>query len=776
MNCLHNDSLRVFTKKDGLSGNRIQYVTQDQSGRMWIATTFGLNLLTNDYRFRIFLEEDGLSANNFNTGSGCILPNGNILIASVNGLTHFVPRDIQRNLNKANVILTNIWVNGELKVPSSDLTSDEHISRLEELRLEYDQRFFSLEFSALNYYLPQKNEYAYKLEGFNETWIKAGHDRKVTYTNLSPGDYTFKVKASNNDGIWNEEFTELKIVILPPWWDTWWANLIFVLILLSVVFFFRSYVARGERFKLELKNKELETKQKEELENMKAQFFTNISHELRTPLSLIVAPISSLIKKDDQLNTSERTNIYSTIKKNCDRLLTLVDQLLYFRKLQSGKLKPMVGEVKVEKFVKEVVHKFQHSEEKRDVVIDVDCCSSNTTLWVDINMFENIFYNLISNAIKNVDKSKVRIELACEEEKDSILIWIKDNGVGISENDQKKIFDRFYQVENHGIGTGIGLSFVKEIIDLHKAEIWIESKLGEGACFKMRFKKGNAHFPMSELVSTISTKQVDNLLTQVHEDSVIADVVKKQAKLLIVEDSLELCEYLKGEFKTDYKIKIANNGKEGLKITESFYPDVILSDVMMPEMDGLEFCKCVKTKIATSHIPVVLLTAKSTDEELYEGIESGADAYVTKPFNIDVLKLRIRKLIETRNQIKKRFSNAIGNDEFIVDISASDKRLLKKLDDHITNNILNTDLSIERISEEIGISRSHFHKKMKALTGCSPSEYVRNYRLKKSIELLKQNKYSIEEISYSVGFSSPSYFSRSFTKFYGKSPKKYLEQ
>jgi len=775
LNCLQGDSLKVFTKRNGLSGNRIQYIVQDYEGRLWIATTFGLNLLTEDYRFRVFLEEDGLSANNFNTGAGTILPNGNILIAGVNGITRFTPRDIQRNLNKADVILTNLWVNGELLKSDHQLTKNKHISRVKELQLKYDQRFFSLEFAALNYYLPQKNEYAYKLDGFNEEWINAGHDKKATYTNLSPGDYIFKVKASNNDGIWNEKYLELKIVILPPWWDTWWANLIFVSILLGVVFFFRSYVVRGERFKIELESKELENRQKEELEKMKAQFFTNISHELRTPLSLIVAPMSSLIKKDDQLNSKERTAIYSTIKKNCDRLLSLVDQLLYFRKLESGKLKPKASEILIESFVNEIVYKFQHTKEKDDINFNVRLHCKESKVWADIMMLENIFYNLISNAIKYAGKSKVEIEIGCKEENSGILIWVKDNGVGISKSDQKKIFDRFYQVKNQGVGTGIGLSFVKEIIELHKADIWVESELDKGASFIMRFKKDNSHFSKNDLITPLDSNS-KRLTPNNSEDKLVVENVESGVKLLIVEDSLELCEYLESEFNAEYKIKIANNGKEGIKLTESFFPDIIISDVMMPEMNGVEFCRKVKSKLATSHIPVVLLTAKSTDDELYEGLESGADAYVTKPFNIDVLKLRIKKLIETRNQLKKRFTNALSNDNYKVEISGSDKRLLKKLDDYIAKNILNTELSIEGISEEIGISRSHFHKKMKALTGCSPSEYVRNYRLKKSLDLLKQNKYSIEEVSFSVGFSSPSYFSRSFTKFYGKSPKKYLEQ
>ncbi|TKG91946.1 hybrid sensor histidine kinase/response regulator [Puteibacter caeruleilacunae] len=773
LNHFDNGEQNVYTRLNGLSGNRIQSLLRDMAGRIWVATSYGLNLIEDNEVVRIFLKEDGLSDNIFNSNGGIIFPDGSIALNTIQGLTYFNPGQIQRNIREPEIIFTSLWINGSL-ISAKQSNIKEHISVLKELELDYSQRSFSLEYAALNFYLPQKNQYMYKLEGFDEDWIVGGNERKATYTNLEPGEYVFKVKASNNDGVWNEDGISLPVVVMPPWWDTWWANLIYLALLIGVILVFREYTVKGERLKNAIRNKELEAERKEEIERIKAQFFTNISHDLRTPLSLIVAPVSSLIKKDEQLKKEERLAIYETIKNNCDRLLTLVNQLLDYRKLESGKLKLRISEIAIDKLIYKVVTRFKNQEETKKTKFSFEFPGDEVMVWADRRMMENIFSNLISNAIKYGDKKETRIEVGCKQLDDGIKCWVKDNGVGIAQEEQSKIFDRFYQSVNHGVGSGIGLAFVKELVNLHHGEISVVSELNEGATFEVVLKLGADHFTEDLLIKEDErVEEEKNIDTQMDHESDVKDKLK-QTKLLIVEDSLELSNYLKNEFADTFKVKTAVNGKEGLKLVETFYPDIIISDVMMPEMDGNELCKKVKTKLTTSHIPIILLTAKGADEHQMEGFESGADAYITKPFNIDVVRVRVDNLLQSRAMLRKRFSEAKRVDPEKITVSESDKKLLQKLNKHIETNIRNSELSIEGIAEEVGISRGYFHKKMKALTGASPSEYIRNYRLKKAAELLAEKKYSIEEISFEVGFSSPSYFSRSFTKFYGVAPKKYV--
>lgn len=768
-----NDEIKYFSQSSGLSGNRIQSVIEDYYGNIWIATTYGLNLLQENNTFRTFLESDGLSSNIFNSNSGLAFADGSLAFNTFNGLTSFLPTELYKDFTEPQIVFSDLWINGK-QIKSGEGEDDRHhISVTDQLNLKYGERSFGLGFSALGYLHSEKNQYLYKLDGFDDEWILAGNERRATYTNLEQGDYIFRVKAANGDGVWNEEGISLKISVLPPWWNTMLAKFIYLVLLIGLILFFRNYVVQGERFKIEIEKKELEAKRIEELAQFKNQFFTNISHELRTPLSLIIAPVSSLLKKEKELESEQRVGYYRTIKKNSNRLLNLVNQLLDFRKLETGNWKPRISKIQLNEFLAELVDKFKNSDEAGHIQFQLNCGGEPIELFADWQMLENIFYNLVSNSIKHSRRNEIIINVGCKSVDSKLLLWVEDNGIGISAEEQEHIFDRFYQSKDHGIGSGIGLSFVKELVELHKAKIQVKSELEKGTKVELLFEKGFVHYPEEYLVEESKTEKVEELAEAVTPEPEVSGS-KTLPKLLIVEDSAELSAYLKTEFVSEFRVKTAANGKEGLKIVEQFVPDIIVSDVMMPEMDGIEFCNKIKNKLTTSHIPVILLTAKSSHESQLEGYESGADAYVLKPFNISVLRKQVSGVLEIREQLKKRFAQAPMTNPKKMDISELDKRLLNKLNKYIDANLQNSELSIEGISKEIGISRSYFHKKLKALTGASASEYVRNYRLKRAAKLLEENKYSIEEVSYEVGFSSPSYFSRSFTKLYGVSPKNYL--
>ncbi|MCG8581380.1 MAG: response regulator [Bacteroidales bacterium] len=775
LNYWRDDRLRVFSQHNGLSANRVQGITEDNAGRLWVASTYGLNMAIDSNRFRTFLVEDGLSSNNINTEGVINLPDNRILLLTLNGITLFNPNQIKTNTLEPEIVFSDLWVNGELKKQKSVHKGFKHVSNLNELEFKYEERFFSIGFSALNYNWPGKNKYSYKLEGYNDNWIDAGNIGRATYTNLTPGEYKFKVKASNNDGLWSGEAKELSIIVHRPWWDTWWANAIYFSALVGLIYFFRAYVVKGEIYKHTIRTKELEVKRKEDLEKLKDQFFTNVSHDIRTPLSLILAPIGSLMTNDEKLSTGERITMYQTIKKNCDSLLRLVNQLLDYRKLELGILKLRVQEIELQELFEGMVRRFTTStygNQNYKIQLKLE---ANTRLWGDYIMIENIFYNLISNAIKHANKPDLAIELGCRQVKDKAILWVKDNGQGINESTLKRVFERFYQGNQQGTGNGIGLAYVKELVNLHKATIHVESDPEWGTCFEMEWLLGNDHFdrsllknlnePLDEMDSSVNVPVIDD--NQVNVDIHLP-------KLLIAEDNDDLRQFLYNEFKSSYRVKVAADGSEAIKLVEPFFPDLIISDVMMPEMDGNQLCQKIKTKLVTSHIPVILLTAKTTDENQLEGIDSGADAYITKPFNIDLLKRRVTKTIELRQQLRKRFSQLPETSPQELEMSETDKKLLTKLNDFIEKNIQVSDLSIESTAEKLGLSRGHLHKKMKALTGVSPSEYIRNIRLKKAAELLRLRKYTIEEITYEVGFSSPSYFSRSFNHFYGMSPSKYI--
>ena len=664
-----------YNTQNGLSLNNVNKILESLEGNLWLSGNSGLSKL--DIKtgvFTNFTSSDGLLSNDFGINSGYRDQHGVLYFGNYKGIDYFHPKDIVTNTELPSVYLRGFKLfNKEVSPGEMDAPFTKVISQVDSIALSHDQSVFTIEYSTINYTRPEKNQYAYYLEGLENSWNYVGNDRSATYTNLDYGNYLFKLKAANNDGVWNETPLELKITILPPWWKTGFAFFGYFL------FFSLGLYLLNLRFKNKIKEKQLlhyERKsraQKEKLNERKLQFFTNISHEFRTPLTLIKNPLSSIISDPKlKLPVSVREK-HQIIYKNADRLTRLIDELMDFRKLELNKVRIKAAKIDVVGFVKDIGTYFTEEASSKKLDFKMKCDLDELYVWLDPSMFEKIIFNLLSNAFKvTPDHGKITINISLNkhrvlpllEDKNSngsFEISISDTGPGLKEKQVKKIFERFYQVDNlnkwyYG-GTGIGLEVVRSFVALHKGTIDINSTVGKGTTFIGNFPLGKAHFKKEEIY-VLDTKQrpykKERMVLPVLENTNLDEPDVKNTisqTLLIVEDNTALRKYLKKELKILYKILTASNGKEGLEIAKSKLPDIIITDIIMPEMDGIEFCRKVKNNIATSHIPILMLTAKTMAKDWVEGIDSGADAYLNKPFDMPVLKSRLSQLLNSRKAL-----------------------------------------------------------------------------------------------------------------------------
>ena len=658
------------------------------------------------------------------------------------------------------------------------------------LQLNHDQSLFTIDYFGLSFTRAKNLEYAYYLEGFEPSWNYVGKTRNATYTNIPPGSYIFKVKAANSDGIWSNSHTSLEIEILPPWWKTNLASLLFLVIFLSTIYNIYRFVKIRVKERLEIKREREERKQLEGLNAKKIQFFTNISHEFRTPLTLILNPLEDIISNDNlnlPENIKEKHNI---IYKNSKRLKRLINELMDFRKLQFDKMEVNVSKFNLIPFIEEVASHFEEEATQRNIDLTLENKINQLNIWADPSMLEKIVFNLLSNAFKATkEHGKVTLKVHETENEmyfplikdkkliEGICISISDSGIGINSKDLDKIFSRFYQVKEldkqyYG-GTGIGLEVVKSFVDLHKGKIDVKSQNSIGTQFKIYFPKGNEHFnknpPTQKLnLNHSNFEQINDGIDQID----LKDSKKRETKktILIVEDNLELKNYLKNELTETYKIKTAENGQEGLEKALKFMPDIIVTDIMMPIMDGFEFCIKVKNDIKTSHIPLLMMTAKGMQIDKIKGIDSGADAYITKPFNMGVMKSHIKQLITSRQILFEKYFNGIQNED-LSNTTSLDKEFITNVLEYIHKNIGDSSLGVEHIAEELFLSRSKLYRKIKALTGDTATEFIRKIKLEKAKELLEKTDMTVSEICYKVGFSSPSYFTKCFKNHFGIIPK-----
>ncbi len=802
-----------ITVNDGLPNNNIQGILQDKYENFWLSTNNGLSKIKtfNDstiekknLNLTNYDESDGIQGNEFLPGSYHYdLKSGEILFGGNNGFTAFYPENINNNPFKPKVVFTDFYIfNKKINYKDNNSVLKNHINYSDKIFLNYKDRIFSIEFTALNFINSKKNKYKYKLEGFNNNWINNGNEKKVTFTNLDPGDYVFRVKASNNDGIWSNHEASIAISIEPPFWRTWWAYMSYILFILIILYILRKDITEREKLNKVVEIEKIEIEKMQEMDQLKSKFFMNISHELRTPLNLIINPLHKILTKHkiDQ----ELENELKIIKRNANRLLTLLNQILDFRKLELGRLKLEVENKDIVGFVKNITLSFENRAKNHDIDYAFHSDAGYLSIWFDKDKLEKIIYNLLSNAFKFTPEHgqvSVQVDLSNDDYDNSwyfpqenargliadtetfCKIIIKDSGAGIAENKIQYIFNRFFQAGTNSNqltgGTGIGLSLVKELADLHRIIIIVKSTLNKGTEFHLLLPLGKSYYNPDE----ISIRENNNEVQAIMEDREEEDFTgytgpseKSALKVLIIDDDDETCLYLRNELKNSYQVYTACNGTEGFKQALKIKPDIILSDIMMPGIDGILLCDKFKTDLNTSHIPIILVTAKNDETSTIEGLRSGADDYISKPFNIEILKARVKGLIDNRKKLQKLFSKDFDFTAEDITCNPADNDFLKRAIEITKDKIMDNEFSSTEFASIIGVSRSLLFVKIKVLTGMTVNEFIKNIRLKKAAELLLENKYTISEIVFETGFNNRSYFTRCFKEQFGMSPSEFKLQ
>lgn len=792
------DSFSLYTDKAGLSSEFIKGIAEDDQGIFWIATSNGITQFHPEtFAFKKYNTADGLQGLEFEANAYLKTKDGQLFFGGVNGFNTFYPENIRTNTFIPPVYMTDFQIfNKPIIAGEKDSPLKSDISFTDKIKLSYKQSTFSFGFAALNYTALENNQYAYKLEGWDNDWIYAGNERKASYTNLSPAKYTFRVKASNNDGVWNEQGPSLSITITPPFWATWWFRALMVVTILSGVIVFY-------RFKRRLELRKLEERKREEMHQVQLQFFTNISHEFRTPLSLILGPVEKLQKEDPQ---SPNNHFYKVIYRNAHRLMNLINELMDFRKSEAGVLKLHVMPGSVTPFLNEIYEEFGELATQKNMKFNVKTPEENKEIWFDRQVLEKIAINLISNSFKyTADGGTITVEvleslenfkpsfsneLVLKNEytgKEYIYLRVADNGIGISKDSIAHLFERYYKITESHLGSGIGLAFVKSLTLLHKGHIYVYSERNKGTeiiigipvskdDYDKQERWVHNHKETGARLESIHSKYEHDLSFPDESGPVSEDVsAPNTPHILIVDDNEELRNFLKESLSPQYHITEAMDGRSGLFIAKEEFPDLIISDVMMPGMDGIEFCRLIKEDIETSHIPFLMLTAKDALESRLEGVESGADFYFAKPLSIQLLTLTIRNIFNQKQKLKERyFKDHYAEAKELVH-TKKDKEFLEQLISIIESHLTNPEMDIDLICMQMGMSRTRLYQKIKNITGQSTGEFIRTIRFKKAAQLMTHQDISLTEVMYSVGIQTQSYFTKAFKKEFGKTPSQFLK-
>ena len=754
--------------------------------QLWLSTNEGIVCyIPTSKQIIYFIANNDLGGANFIRSSYYISPEGEIFFGSGDGCYAFFPKKLKLKEYSPKVYITDLEIFNEPvlvdKLYKGRLILEKALEYTKEITLKYSENSFTLRFSSPAILYPSSVYYMCYMEGVDKQWVSYPYTQQsVTYANLSPGTYTFHVYASNIPGVQGDNITTLLIEVLPPIWLTWWAKLGYVLLSIFILraIMWISYVRMRDRN--ELKMERLRAKEQEELSRNKMQFFTNISHEFRTPLTLIVGPLQEMYQSELD---KERSHITKMMLRNANRLLRLINQILDLRKAENNKIEIEARPINLILFVQDFIGIFSDMVHRKDISLSLDYNSKDITIWYDPDQLEKCLYNLLSNALKYTDDGgKIHISILRQLD-NSVLLNIQDNGLGISKNEQPYLFDRFYQGESSkGSGTGIGLHLVKTIVELHHGNISVESEKGVGSCFTIHIIGGREHLnPADCKEQPWIPLDTDNELKRrndISEKNILIDSNQDEENkplILLVEDEVDMRMYIRHELVDLYRIEEAHNGREALNRLETLQPDLIISDIMMPEMDGVEFIKIVKTNIETCHIPVILLTANGEVEHQLEGLETGADSYIIKPFHTDYIRVRIRKLLEMRKKMRERIVRMLDLEAKDVDVTNIDEILLQNSISFIRSNISEPELSVEEMAKSLNMSRTNLHRKIKMLTGQSPVELIKTIRMKQAAYFLKKGSQTISEVAYEVGYNSLSYFSSSFTSYWGVSPSMYIK-
>jgi signal transduction histidine kinase/ligand-binding sensor domain-containing protein/CheY-like chemotaxis protein len=785
----YSDEFKTFQKKDGLPSNTIKSIVMDSIGNMWFGGNIGLSRLeTLTNSITNYDISDGLSSNNIYNNS-IVTSSGKLFFASNNGFNTFYPNDIQTKSEKPIVYLTDLRINNKsVGIDTINSPLNKHISLATHINLKYDQRSFALDFVGVKFGQTPNYNYCYKLEGFDEDWNCIGSRHNATYTNIEPGSYSFLLKASNRDGEWSD-IKRLDITISQVWWKTWWAKLISATFIVAITVFLTRVRLERIRMKNMLAMERLAREREQALSESKTQFFTNISHEFRTPLSLISMPLESLVaEKNLPANVKERIG---SIQASSTKMLRLINELMDFNKLESDKLKLQVQNGELVNFITNIANTFHIVSKKRSIHLGIHSMVGSLNGWFDHDKLDKIVVNILSNAFKFTSaEGKINIIINCREgivgdtnlKSRFLELSIVDNGIGISENELPFIFDKFYQAKSSptiaNSGTGIGLSLTKGLVELHHGYIKVESKPNQETVFVIMIPiDKDIYFDedFDEVPVCVDPIQESVNHFELEYDYESEDINDKP-RILIVEDNEELRKYLALELKHKFQILEAGNGQEGLEMACEVSPDLIISDILMPIKNGIELCNNIKTNLKTSHIPFIMLTARTTVEDQIIGIENGADIYITKPFSIRFLMVHVNQIIESRQKLYSQFSKDVYLLPNKVAQNKIDQEFLQKAIDYIIENMQNPQLGVNSIADLFHLSRMQVYRKIKALTGKSVVNFIKMIRIKQALKLMETQKYALSEIAYLTGFNSASYFTTCFKEEYGKAPSEYLEQ
>ena len=783
-----------FGIDNGLSNEVICGLCEDNSGNIWISTFNGISKFNKKNKtFTNYYNEDGLQGNEFTRGAAFKANNGEILFGGTNGITCFFPSEITDSIAKPKLLISEFQIFGK-SINTNSLSGgrkiiDEDVTKAKTFNLNYKNNTFRVLFTTLDYGNSSHILYKYRIEKLGKDWLSTRYgENYITFNNLPSGNYKLEVFAINRN-IASDIYT-YNINISYPWYQTWWAYLLFSMPIVILIWLTINYI----RIKIRRKQDFMEIKHAREINEAKLQFFINISHEIRTPMTLIINPLEKLIANN---KNEEVSKTYMMIYRNANRILRLINQLMDIRKIEKGQMQMHFKETDLVGFINDLMITFENTARQKNINFSFEHENDMLMGWIDINNFDKVLMNLLSNAFKYTpDNGSVHISLRYGEDhtikgplKNYIEIKVTDSGIGLDENQKEHIFERFYQISGNGIhnqgGTGVGLHLTRSLVEMHYGVISAENNIDcAGSTFTVRIPKGCDHIDLSQIDESVSYVnndiEIQKFALNVNEEA--QTNTKKRAKtnftILIVDDEKEIQEFLKEELADEYKIVLASNGREAYDMIFTNNVDLVISDVMMDEMDGLTLCKKIKQNVNTNHLPVILLTAKGKAEEQVEGIEHGADAYIIKPFNTEVLRSTISNLLNNRRMLKNKYSGAQEQKEKVKELSvkSSDEALMEKIMDIINKYMSEPTLNVEMLAHEVGLSRVHLHRKLKELTNLSTRDFIKNIRMQQAAKLLKEKKLSISEVAYAVGFNNLSHFSSTFKEIFGMSPKEYTSE
>ena len=782
--------IKYYTEKNGLANNQTLAILEDDEHFLWISTTNGLSKFDPETeRFHNYSLKNGFQNNQFTYGAAYKTPDGELLFGGISGFNIFNPTKIKSGDYFAPIVLTDLKIfNRSVKI--GDRKNDiltKSITETDRIRLKYHQNSITLDFASFDYANSLGLQYSYFLEGFEKDWNEPSPSRSATYTNLDPGEYTFRVKTVSIDRQESSPGPELVITVLPPYYETWWFRVLIFVTIFGLFYMLVAFILNKEKLKNDLVFERIKAKKLHELDMMKLRFYTNISHEIRTPLTLILGPLEKM--RNNTIPETELKGHVEVMHRNASQLHQLINQLLDFRKLETGNLKLNLNCGDLVDFLAGIVGSFDKFAEEKEIELKFNSLKKEIITNFDGDKLGKIMNNLLSNAFKFTGKGgKIAVNLSLVFDSDEndpggdstdkrmIEITVKDTGIGISESNLEKIFNRFFQIDDNSrqTGTGIGLALTKELVKLHNGNISVLSKPGKGSKFTV-------HLPYEEISATEKTAlNAENREVQAgvlaNEEQQGEAIIPGRKIMLLVDDNPDVRYFIKSHFNTNYQVLEAENGQEGWNIALKTIPDIIISDVMMPDMDGFEFCRKIRKDERTSHIPIILVTALGSREHEIEGLSHGADDYITKPFDLVILQTKVENILSVRQSLRQKYTSEMLLQPKNIVLSSPDERFLQKAIEVIENNIADPDLDIERFASEIGVSRMQLYRKLDALTEMTVKEFVRNIRLKRAAQLLVQKKLNISEVAYAVGFRDLSHFRKCFKQEFGTSASDYVEK